>query len=372
MTSTLIGMSIVSVTLLCAMGVNFVRIRSRPAILTGLLFFLLSAYLLIFAIPPDSPLIAINPALAKLSNLIPACIWFLSFYLFRDRDKVPWYIYLSFFSYFLLRASGIALNDLGVIEADRTFYLTYIVLPQLLMIGLSVHAVYMAISGYSADLIELRRNLRVIFIVLISMLILLTRFHAWIVYSDLYVYGTSHSDSPRNIWLFLVNGYSLLFATLVYFYCFSIRPNLNLFLITNTLGHSITDLGKKRVFKSDEKLVSKIKSIIEIQKIYREPGLTIDIFSQKLGVNKNKLRNAITRYFGAKNFNQFLNSYRLEDVQAKLMNSDEPISVIAYDSGFASISVFNTTFKAKFGVCPRTYRLTHGTQSDTANLAKTN
>jgi AraC-like DNA-binding protein len=60
-----------------------------------------------------------------------------------------------------------------------------------------------------------------------------------------------------------------------------------------------------------------------------------------------------------RNFNQFLNQYRIEEAARRLQDPHEqhiPISSIALDVGYASLSSFNKAFKDTYQVTPSVYR----------------
>jgi AraC-like DNA-binding protein len=60
------------------------------------------------------------------------------------------------------------------------------------------------------------------------------------------------------------------------------------------------------------------------------------------------------------NFNDFINSYRVEDAKKMLMDPEGrnfTIASIAYDSGFNTLSAFNVAFKKFTGVTPSQFRL---------------
>lgn len=50
--------------------------------------------------------------------------------------------------YLLLRSTGVALLNLQVLSNSPLFYFTTIALPQILMIGIALHAIALAIVGY--------------------------------------------------------------------------------------------------------------------------------------------------------------------------------------------------------------------------------
>lgn len=57
-----------------------------------------------------------------------------------------------------------------------------------------------------------------------------------------------------------------------------------------------------------------------------------------------------------KNFNEFINDFRLEEAKTRLMNESGPINMVAYGVGFNSIASFNRVFKQSLGVSPTQYR----------------
>ena len=59
---------------------------------------------------------------------------------------------------------------------------------------------------------------------------------------------------------------------------------------------------------------------------------------------------------GYRNFNQFLNHYRIEEASRRLLESTVPVSTIALDIGYGSLSSFNAAFKARYNMTPTEYR----------------
>jgi AraC-like DNA-binding protein len=68
------------------------------------------------------------------------------------------------------------------------------------------------------------------------------------------------------------------------------------------------------------------------------------------------LRRVINQQLKFKNFNQFLNNYRIEDACTRLRETNAPISTIALDVGYTSLSVFNKAFKERYKVTPSVFR----------------
>ncbi|MEO9783550.1 MAG: AraC family transcriptional regulator [Parasphingorhabdus sp.] len=116
--------------------------------------------------------------------------------------------------------------------------------------------------------------------------------------------------------------------------------------------------GTKKTEVSDEEKIARLKSIMETN-IHREHDLDVSTLADKSGIHEYQLRSLINQSMGYRNFREFLNSYRLKEVQSALsdpMFDAAPITTIAFDSGFNSIPSFNRVFKAEFGVAPTEYR----------------
>jgi len=55
-------------------------------------------------------------------------------------------------------------------------------------------------------------------------------------------------------------------------------------------------------------------------------------------------------------FNSYINTYRFNAASEMLINTDMPVTEIAYESGFQSIRSFNNTFKNLSGRSPSDFR----------------
>jgi AraC-like DNA-binding protein len=100
---------------------------------------------------------------------------------------------------------------------------------------------------------------------------------------------------------------------------------------------------------------------MSVERAYRQEGLTIAALAGKLELPEYRLRQLINEGLGYRNFNAFLNHYRLEDAKAALADPSQrevPILTIAMDAGFQSIGPFNRAFKADTGATPTEFRRT--------------
>jgi AraC-like DNA-binding protein len=109
----------------------------------------------------------------------------------------------------------------------------------------------------------------------------------------------------------------------------------------------------------DPMLLRRLQKLMSEERIYRREGLTIGTLAVMLNLPEYRLRQVINEGLGHRNFNAFLNSYRIDEAKAALTDPDQrdvPVLTIAMDSGFQSIGPFNRAFKADAGVTPTEFR----------------
>ncbi len=95
------------------------------------------------------------------------------------------------------------------------------------------------------------------------------------------------------------------------------------------------------------------------RELWRRESLTIGEIAEEIAVSEHRLRDAINRELGYRNFPAFINGYRINAAQHALVaptNARRTILEIAYECGFASLGPFNKAFRAQTGTSPRDYR----------------
>ncbi len=110
-------------------------------------------------------------------------------------------------------------------------------------------------------------------------------------------------------------------------------------------------------FKYQEEL-DKVCRIIDLEKLYLDPNLSLSQLARKIGLNPTQLSFIINKGKGI-NFNDFINQYRVEHVKSQLVDPEKKhltILSIAYDSGFNSKATFNRVFKRISGKSPSAFR----------------
>ena len=84
---------------------------------------------------------------------------------------------------------------------------------------------------------------------------------------------------------------------------------------------------------------------MEEQKAYKKEGLTIRELANLMNEQEYRLRRLINGQLGFRNFNDFLNQYRINDACETLSDPAhmrKTILEIAYDLGYLSIRIYGT------------------------------
>jgi AraC-like DNA-binding protein len=106
-------------------------------------------------------------------------------------------------------------------------------------------------------------------------------------------------------------------------------------------------------------LLRRLQQLMDVERAYRREGLTIGSLSAELGVPEYRLRQLINEGLGHRNFNAFLNRYRIEEAKAALADPEQrevPVLTIAMDAGFQSVGPFNRAFRAATDLTPTEFR----------------
>ena len=121
----------------------------------------------------------------------------------------------------------------------------------------------------------------------------------------------------------------------------------------------VSDLDGNTFKVNDNKLFfDEITKAIITNKLYLESDLTLSKLAKLFGKSNQKISEIINQYSG-KNFNDFINHFRVEEAKIKLLakeNKQYTIATIAFDVGFNSLSSFNYAFKKFVGVTPSAFR----------------
>jgi adenylate cyclase len=130
--------------------------------------------------------------------------------------------------------------------------------------------------------------------------------------------------------------------------------------------NTILEAASQKNALLDDQTVAKYTTRLLAHLVERTPYLNPDLSLRELAgqieVHPNHLSWLLNNAIG-KNFNEFINQYRVESFKVKAKdpsNKNLTIEGMAYESGFNSKTVFNTYFKKSTGLTPKQFIKQHG------------
>lgn len=299
--------------------------------------------------------------LPALTLFVPGTFFLFSASLFDDHfDLQPWH-------FALVGATSLPPLLALVLGSERGTAADVLLraVPQVLEFPLLLYALFVAVRFWSPDLVEERRQLRLWFSGFSGTYILLLILLREVVLPDSARFASLQFVPPAMV---------LLMTNLI---LLRYRPGLwTAAKVQETApvsgpvaGPAVgpepqppepqlpeSPLPEKSV---DPALLSRLQGLMEEQSAYREMGLTLPELARQMEVPAYRLRETINRGLGYRNFNDFLNSYRIGEAAARLADpaqQETQILVIALDAGFRSLSSFNKAFRSCFDATPTEYR----------------
>ena len=112
----------------------------------------------------------------------------------------------------------------------------------------------------------------------------------------------------------------------------------------------------------DTTLAREITTLINEGSLYLQANLKVADIARSLDVPEYRVSRALKSQITDKNFNQYINSLRIEHAKSLLANPENQgwsVLVISLESGFASIGPFTRAFKAETGQTPNQFRQMH-------------
>ena len=110
---------------------------------------------------------------------------------------------------------------------------------------------------------------------------------------------------------------------------------------------------------AEDRLAESLQRLMAVDRAYRSEDLSIASLAARLAVPEYRLRRLINQRLGHRNFNAFVNGFRLAEALAALADPgrrDLPVLTIALTAGFQSIGPFNRAFKMATGLTPTEFR----------------
>lgn len=142
---------------------------------------------------------------------------------------------------------------------------------------------------------------------------------------------------------------------------------LNIFALTTQMGPNIAveetvpDLKYARSALTSAhaaKLAIRIEAAMQKDKLYLDPGLSLQKLSQHVGALPNQVSQTLNQEIGASLFD-YVARWRIEASKPLIMAGQESVLAVALDVGFNSRSTFYKAFNRETGMTPKSYSAFH-------------
>ena len=271
--------------------------------------------------------------------------WLLTAALFDDRFRfrrghaIVLGLVFGFGLFFTLERRGL----LGL-EIPAAIASIYALLPQLPLAVFVVLALKELLRERNADLVEWRIRLRRFLLVAFALVI-----------SVVLVAELILGNRIAPTWLELLKMCAILsLVGLWQFWLFPIRREL-----LDAPKARIQSGQQETTPSVDQELHARLDSLLKKERVFLKEGLTIGQLARTLGTQEYRLRRLINAGLGFRNFNQFLNTYRIAEacrLLADPASAELPIVRIAFDLGYQSLAPFNQAFREITGTTPSAFR----------------
>ena len=114
--------------------------------------------------------------------------------------------------------------------------------------------------------------------------------------------------------------------------------------------------------EASRSLLQKMDALMENERLYRDPDLSLDTLSERLNASKHHVSQIINEHLGA-SFFEYINQLRIREARqllAETTRSDLHVIEVVYAVGFNNKVSFNAAFKKATGMTPTEYRKSHG------------
>lgn len=267
-------------------------------------------------------------------------VWLFALSVFQTKFRLSkWHVAVSLI--YVAALSWFRAYQLGFVPQPPLFLNIAISLGSISLMG---HLVWTILRERKDDLVEARKRSRATFVAVLVAVTVLTAL------VDIYLI-IAWPD-----YALLIKAATMWPAVLAAFF-WIIKASDERFILHSepaTFG-----AAKAQVSAKDAPIFDRLQKSINEDHVYLNPDLTISDLAKELGVTSQRLRALINQSMGYENFNQFLNSLRIQSILRKFDDPSldhVPILTIALENGFQSLSPFNRSFKDIVDKTPSQYR----------------
>ncbi len=297
----------------------------------------------------DTAIIQNNPALhyslMVLPILAPIAFWLFSKWVFDDHFhwKNGWlglFVVVAAFYYFIFFQ-----NKSHFFDPSQTLKILLGMATQILSLTFILLGILEAVRSRDGDLVESRLQFRNIFIWTTAVLMAMTA---------LVEISLAGAAPPMSLAVLQKMGITVL---VLYFTANRLLLKRQILPENDEIGLPQFPSETFKVAEFDSNLLENLRNLMEKQQIWRNEGLTIRALAEKMDVKEYRLRQAINQHLGYRNFNDYLNGFRIREACTLLIAQRElTVLEIAYQVGFASLAPFNKAFRDQTGMAPTEWR----------------
>lgn len=281
------------------------------------------------------------------TDMVPAAFWLFAFTLCSECDRFPrWGWGLVALSIAVSTAANLELSVLA--GPHEMLY----ILSQPFKLGLISAGMLALLQQFHSDLVEARRRLRAVLLIAVGGYMLIV-----VCAEFLFSYQPVPAGVPT-----LHAVLASLLALAACLWLLAVSPSA----LTESLPQvaepeaeiSETKNEPPALDEQQRQLLQRLQAHMQ-NGGYRHTGLTIRELAEQLDAREHVLRALINRHLGYRNFNEYLNQFRIDEASARLADPGQahlPVLSIALDIGYRSLSPFNSAFKRRHNQTPTEFR----------------
>lgn len=136
-------------------------------------------------------------------------------------------------------------------------------------------------------------------------------------------------------------------------------------VIENRAKRTVAAVIENAQPRDESELSKQVKTLVDEESLFLQPNLKVADLARKLDVPEYRVSNALRYNLKARNFNHFINEYRIQYAKTILSDPDKKhwsVLVVGIESGFASVGPFTRAFKSETGFTPNQFRQDHPQQ----------
>jgi AraC-like DNA-binding protein len=155
----------------------------------------------------------------------------------------------------------------------------------------------------------------------------------------------------------LVNWYPVYIPLAILVYWLSVKGYYLQAIRTGFTDKKQSILAANMSAETISEAVFLLRKAMEKDRIYLDPSLNLNKLANETGLPAKIISTVLNQHL-LKSFSEFVNEYRVREIQEKMMqpiNNNLTISGIAYDCGFNSQPTFHRAFKSVTGITPKEF-----------------